>query len=270
MRFAVMLALLGLQTQVSRADAPEAAAEFAPADAPADEQALPWWPWAVSTSLLGATLTIELADPTNTSRWSGAGPVDTAFLNWGARDEAGRRRSAIASDVLVALSIAASTSDAVFWPPPAGASRSRVTYRLLAMDALAYSFQGLVVVATKHIARRMRPFTRRCTVGSTVAECTSRSRNQSFSSGHSAFAFTGAALVCTHNRLRGRSLAGHLSCAGALAMASFVGALRIRADRHYFSDVAVGAMVGFVSGYLLPALLWRNPLTRPPPGRMAW
>ena len=44
-------------------------------------------------------------------------------------------------------------------------------------------------------------------------------------------------------------------CATGLAMASTVGLLRILADRHYASDVIMGAAVGLVSGWLVPWLL---------------
>jgi membrane-associated phospholipid phosphatase len=52
-----------------------------------------------------------------------------------------------------------------------------------------------------------------------------------------------------------------LACVTTLTMATATRTLRIAADKHYASDVIVGAGVGFSSGYLLPVLLHFN---RPP------
>jgi len=40
-----------------------------------------------------------------------------------------------------------------------------------------------------------------------------------------------------------------------MGLAAFVGYLRIAADKHYFTDVLVGALVGTVSGIVVPRLL---------------
>ncbi|MFT5356632.1 MAG: membrane-associated phospholipid phosphatase [Polyangiales bacterium] len=237
------------------------------------ERSMPWWPWIASAGLLGATLSLDLAVDTSTPRWRGVGPIDGAFGSWTASTIEGRRRAFIASDVILAAVFAMPVADAIFWPVPAGQSRSGTTYRLLAMDTLAFSFTTFVSIATKHITRRARPYAGPCMADSEHdATCGSSQENQSFASGHAAAAFTGASLVCTHQRLRGRTLRGHFACSSALAMASFVAALRVVAERHYVSDVVVGAAIGFVSGYLLPALFWRPRAPTPAAalGAAAW
>jgi membrane-associated phospholipid phosphatase len=120
------------------------------------------------------------------------------------------------------------------------------------------------VVGTKHVARRGRPYDQPCIDDPTYdSACDSSSRFQSFISGHSAQSFTGASLVCAHQKLRGQSPLGYIECATALATASLAASLRIVAERHYFTDVFVGALVGFLAGYVLPVWLFRGSFPAP-------
>lgn len=80
---------------------------------------------------------------------------------------------------------------------------------------------------------------------------------QSFPSRHTAMAFTGAGLVCSHH-LSGDdeiSAAGVALCATGLGVATTTGLLRIAADRHYTTDVLAGAAIGLASGLLVPRLI---------------
>jgi len=82
--------------------------------------------------------------------------------------------------------------------------------------------------------------------------------SQSFVSGHTAMAFTGAGLICTHHAnldLYGGGTPDVLACATGMVGAMMVGGSRIVADRHFFSDVLSGFAVGFTAGYLLPELI---------------
>lgn len=75
--------------------------------------------------------------------------------------------------------------------------------------------------------------------------------NLSFFSGHTTLAFaigTAAPMIAT---LRGYRLAP-LVWATGLTMAASIGYLRIAADKHYFSDVMVGAVVGSLIGIGVP------------------
>jgi membrane-associated phospholipid phosphatase len=86
--------------------------------------------------------------------------------------------------------------------------------------------------------------------------------NLSFFSGHTTVAFalaTSSAMVAT---LRGYRLAPLLWGSG-LTMAATVGYLRIAADKHYFSDVATGALVGSIVGIGLP-WLFHSPRSETP------
>jgi membrane-associated phospholipid phosphatase len=80
---------------------------------------------------------------------------------------------------------------------------------------------------------------------------------KSFWSGHAANVFAAASLVCAeHTALDlygGRADTG--ACATALFAATSVGALRIAGNDHHASDIVVGAVVGGLTGYLMPNLL---------------
>ena len=77
--------------------------------------------------------------------------------------------------------------------------------------------------------------------------------NLSFFSGHSTLAFSIATSSATVATLRGYRLAPVLWASG-VAQAAAVAYLRIGADKHYFSDVMLGAIVGSAIGVGLPML----------------
>jgi membrane-associated phospholipid phosphatase len=82
--------------------------------------------------------------------------------------------------------------------------------------------------------------------------------NQSFVSGHTAVAFTGAGLTCAHHRhlpLYGGGAPDAAICVVGLAAASATGVLRIMSDDHYSTDVLLGVALGLGSGWLLPEWL---------------
>ena len=57
-----------------------------------------------------------------------------------------------------------------------------------------------------------------------------------------------------HAALYANSVADALACAGTITLAASTGTLRVLGDRHYASDVVVGAVVGFAVGYGVPTL----------------
>lgn len=123
--------------------------------------------------------------------------------------------------------------------------------------ALTAGLQGV----TNIIAGRERPFGRRCGDGKPEEgrDCDSNDRYYSFFSGHTSQAFTAAGLVCIHHAylpLYGGGFADGGICALGMLTAAATGALRIVGDQHYFTDVAVGAVVGTLSGVGLPWLLF--------------
>jgi membrane-associated phospholipid phosphatase len=134
-----------------------------------------------------------------------------------------------------------------------------VALQMLGMNLESYAVAGAIVLTGESLGR-VRPAERGCRsdpdysskCGDDVA------LNKSFMSGHSAIAFTSAALMCAHHGhlpLYGGGAGDILACWGALGGAIATGVMRITSDNHYTTDVLLGAGVGLLSGYVLPTWL---------------
>ena len=80
-------------------------------------------------------------------------------------------------------------------------------------------------------------------------------RTASFLSGHTSLPFAMAAADCSHHlalELYGNIAVDLGACGVLFAGASMTGVLRIVADQHWATDVAVGALVGTGLGYAIP------------------
>jgi membrane-associated phospholipid phosphatase len=111
---------------------------------------------------------------------------------------------------------------------------------------------------TKNAVARARPYMRHCREDpQSDFGCNDVDRNRSFYSGHTAFAVTGAGLICMHHsRLPLYGDPGDsVACGVAIGVASAIALFRIFADKHYLSDVLVGAAAGVISGVLMPWFL---------------
>lgn len=75
--------------------------------------------------------------------------------------------------------------------------------------------------------------------------------NVSFFSGHTTFAFAAATAAGTLARIRGYKHPW-LAWAIGFPIAALTGFLRMAADKHWFSDVLIGAAVGAATGWALP------------------
>jgi membrane-associated phospholipid phosphatase len=83
------------------------------------------------------------------------------------------------------------------------------------------------------------------------ASLRNRADNVSFYSGHTTLAFALASAAGTIGWMRGYRLAPVMWATG-FVLASIGGYLRIAADRHYASDVLIGAVVGSAIGFSVP------------------
>jgi membrane-associated phospholipid phosphatase len=92
---------------------------------------------------------------------------------------------------------------------------------------------------------------------------TSSGSRMSFWAGHASSAFAMAAGATQVARLRGRAGWGWLA-AVSFAGAATVGYLRIAGDRHWTTDVLVGAVVGTASGLVVPLLVFHRADERRP------
>ncbi len=140
--------------------------------------------------------------------------------------------------------------------------------RMMLMNLQAHAFAQGLTTLFKHVVGRERPMARACREDPERRQsdptCDSSSDPDidpaSFFSGHASLAFTSAALMClNHTQLGLFGPEGDAAmCATGVALASTVGLLRILADRHYATDVIIGALVGVIAGGLVPWLLHFN------------
>ncbi len=168
-----------------------------------------------------------------------------------------------ASDVGLSLSVtwpfAVDALTTAWWYR--GSRESAQEMALIDLETLAVA--GALQGATNVFVSRERPFGPGCGEGelpSDAIDCKNSFHYRSFFSGHSAFSFTGAALICIHhmeNELLGPPWDA-LSCAGGYAVAATTATFRVVADVHYASDVLLGAAVGTLVGYSVPLLHYRH------------
>jgi membrane-associated phospholipid phosphatase len=134
---------------------------------------------------------------------------------------------------------------------------------LLGLETLAVS--GALQGVTNVIVSRERPYGAQCGKPGgepeNALDCEGSTHYRSFFSGHSAFSFTGAALICfEHMEL---DLLGGpwdaLTCAGGYAVAATTATFRVTGVEHYPTDVLTGAAVGSLVGWGVPMLHFKHP-----------
>jgi membrane-associated phospholipid phosphatase len=107
--------------------------------------------------------------------------------------------------------------------------------------------------ATKAVVGRERPFVHALPADQRAHTSSPSDNNTSFYSGHTTRAFSLAVATGTVASLRGYRWAPWIWAAG-LTVATSIGYLRIAADKHYFTDVLVGAVMGSAFGFGVPYL----------------
>jgi membrane-associated phospholipid phosphatase len=127
------------------------------------------------------------------------------------------------------------------------------------MNLQSFAISGAISLSFQKMGR-VRPVERGCREDPNYAnQCDDPVfLNQSFVSGHTAIAFTGAGLTCAHHRhlpLYGGGWPDVAICVATLAAASSTAVLRVMSDRHYASDSLLGVGIGLVSGWGLPEWL---------------
>jgi len=111
------------------------------------------------------------------------------------------------------------------------AATTKRPWQALGYTAAAHGAVSALTLVTKFITGRVRP---------------DGKDTNSFFSGHTSAAATGAGLMCLQtSRL----------CVPSIALAALTGYLRVAGDRHFPSDVLVGFGVGFAGGYYIPTLM---------------
>ncbi len=216
----------------------------------------------VVAPVLGATgLAIQfLIDPDEDSDWTRPILFDSAVRDALRLDTASSRRTArVLSDVLLTVSYAQpmlfDTFVVAWWQKQA----PRVAWQMFVINTQAYALTFTLNAATKRLTSRARPWVANCNADPTRESCGTGEAYSAFYSGHAAMTATGAGLVCAHHTqlsLYRNNLLDSGSCLVAIAGTAVTGAMRIAADNHWTSDVLVGHFMGYLSGYLLPTLLY--------------
>jgi membrane-associated phospholipid phosphatase len=214
----------------------------------------------VATAVLGtASIAVFfLIHPRSTPHWTGGILFDDAVRDTvRVRSKDGLAKVRLASDItgLASLVLVAGVDSLLL---PLLRDSPDVALQLLLLDAEAFAVSSLVTTSTFDLTGRARPSYAECQRDPNFDPLCNSGSTASFWSGHTAQAFTAAGLSCAHHAyvgLYGGGTPDTIACAGAITLAAATGTFRLAGDRHYVSDVIVGAMVGFGFGYGIPTLL---------------
>jgi len=180
-------------------------------------------------------------------RWCVANPVDRGVRDALLWDDP--RRAVVLSNITgYAVAPLLPTALLVASASRAPERLARITDDLIPVLEAAIASQ-IVTQLFKISVARQRPYAH-----FTMPATPSVEDNLSFISGHSSFTMSIAVSAGMVASRRGYRLAPAIWASG-LALAATTMYLRIAGDKHYFSDVVVGALAGTLTGYLVPTLL---------------
>jgi membrane-associated phospholipid phosphatase len=209
------------------------------------------------------------------ARWTKTNPADDAVRDALVWDSSRKSAGNMASNLVLGTIPLAGMATLLFtdnsgWSSPTSSRARQVGYGGLIMLESA-SVAMLANQVVKFLVLRKRPYTRAEDYGPMESD-----DHLSFYSGHTTTAFALAVSGAMLYDMKGGSHPGAVWTA-AIVLASGVGYFRIAADKHYFSDVLVGALLGAAAGYLVPRLLHQkdkehtvNYTVMPLPSSDAW
>jgi membrane-associated phospholipid phosphatase len=226
---------------------------------PISEAAIPTV--AAGAAMIGAGLVVSLlADHSpgaSASTWRGGILLDEGVRNGLRLHSAGDRdtAAAISDALMVATMLNAVAVDGI--AIPLAQDDPHLSWQASTAYSLALGITLVLGDVVKDVVGRARPFERECAQDPSAEGCSNPDTYASFYSLHTAVAFTGAGFSCAMHLSRSLyddPLADAATCGASLAVAAATGLLRIASDRHYFSDVLVGAVLGFLVGYIVPLM----------------
>lgn len=280
--------LLLLVTQAlaatARADSPPVEAEVVPQGVaataraespPNDADALAWRPewkrfqpaeYVLTGALFAGTAAFIVFGEDGTPNWRGPILFDEAVRN-GLRAETpeGRRTAQTLGDAFYYGGLAYPFVVDVVAVTLVGHRSPDVAAQMALIDAEAFAITGFLSFLSNATLRRERPYVRDCGAGKAdprFPDCETGGQGEGFFSGHTAIAYTGAALTCSHHAhlpLYGTSsVGGTITCVAMMTGATVGGVARVYADKHYLTDVVAGAAFGLASGFIVPWLHYRG------------
>lgn len=132
-----------------------------------------------------------------------------------------------------------------------------VAQQLFLINAEVVAITAALNGVTKIVVSRERPLGVDCEDPEQASDyCADHRRYIGFYSGHTTFAFAAASSTCAQHQylpLYGPG-SSWVPCVAGYSLATTTGVLRMVADRHYLSDVIVGAVVGTSVGLLVPLM----------------
>lgn len=211
----------------------------------------------VTAVAAGTALGLNLAagSLTRACRWCAANPLDESVRAAWVRTDPGPARAlsdgfAVGAPVLT-LGLGALAA--------ADADRARD----IPLNSLLIAEATSVAMALNAIAKvafaRERPYAHALSADAKSSTPDPADNNVSFFSGHTAFTFALATSAGTIASMRGYRAAPVVWAIG-LPLAAATGYLRVAADRHYFTDVLGGMLVGSLVGVGIP-LLFHRPMS---------
>ena len=201
---------------------------------------------AITAGLAGGTLLLSLWPVDTSKRW--------AREFFGRLDESVKGNFSDRADMISDATLAVTIVAPVLFHLPGGWNRD--TGRHLLLHGQAISANLLVQNLTKFVVQRPRPYNyySHPRVAEFAREA-GKDSHVSFYSGHASTAFA-AAVSGSYLFASGpadREIKA-LVWLFELTMASTTTTLRVRAGRHFYSDVLTGAVIGSAIGFLVPAL----------------
>ena len=215
----------------------------------------------LTPALAASALAIRFVPDAEKPSWRGG----ILFDDW-ARDtltfksNEGRKRASFVSDLLFyASAVYPVVIDNIIitW---FGKQRPDVAWQMFVINAQSYALTFAVNTGVKRLTSRERPYENACSQDPNADyPCETAGTFRSFYSGHAAHTATGAGLLCAHHtqlQLYRSPAADTATCLSGVAATLATGVLRISSDYHWASDVLVGYLAGYASGYLVPTLLY--------------
>jgi membrane-associated phospholipid phosphatase len=226
---------------------------------------------------LTAALLLELgfvefrAKPPDEANWKGGILFDQGFRDVFRASGSGTRETLgdVADFITLSLQFQPVVIDAAV-VPLLDRWNFDVAWQMTMMNFEAMGFVGLLTRIGHTAIARERPSIDECRANRRYDKyCGGTGTFASFPSGHSSGAFLGAGLMCAHHLhlpVYGGGAPDVAACLLPVAAATATSTFRLISDRHYMTDIGLGAVLGFFGGYGLPQLFhYGHGSSRPAP-----
>ncbi len=221
-----------------------------------------WWQYALtfSSPLALELVEVGIGDP-KSANWRGGILFDDALRDFsvGSSFETRDVADKISDWGMLAMWVTPTLLDGIILSLLVEGSPD-VAWQVIAINMQALATSALTTLTLIYTVKRERPLAQECASNPGYSPLCDEGTYKGFPSGHTASAFMGAGLICAHhtNLEFFGSPGDEIMCGASLVSAGALSYLRLVADRHYASDIIVGAAIGLGLGWLVPWLLHYN------------